>query len=517
MQPTTFTTIKDFRSSKLRDCLKDDTTPKANNRVLHSNRLERMIYAYLLEQVEIGLDEIEAVGAEKLDTFPSLMQDVFQSFCNLNPRRNDNGTLTTSARQFNAEIIDYMMSSGEYSALKSLCEGRELPAYEAVKEFSRCILEKLDELLDTDALDELSALEQQQAGLKIKIQEALERDDPADDANILSMAESIADKDQRIEHLCKKISRDLRRNRHVVQSAVASAKGKAQDASYAISAWGTADNSPKAMERNAELLSRLRSSHKLRDIIKHLGRYREILDSTRKSSYIYGRGDKYDIVLGNDFTRAISSEYAYLALPETIPLFIQKVQRKALKQHRKRECINKGHGDIVVCIDESGSMSGDSIAWAKAVALVLLEIASKNKRSCAMMRFASAAESIVTHIFKPEQYTVEDVFAFAESFLSGGTDFEAPLTKAAELIEGEDFKNADIVFITDGVCAVSDEFAKDFLNKSKRLKFKVTGIVIDANCPGMKFSLEQFCEKVYRFGEMTNDNIAAAIITGKVL
>ena len=66
------------------------------------------------------------------------------------------------------------------------------------------------------------------------------------------------------------------------------------------------------------------------------------------------------------------------------------------------------------------------------------------------MRFASAAESIVTHIFRPEQYTIEDVFAFAESFLKGGTDFETPLTKSVELLEGEDFKNADIVFITDG-------------------------------------------------------------------
>ena len=515
MQPTPLTTFENFCYLELRKYLNDETKHKANNRILHSNRLEHMIYADLRKQVEIGLDEIEAAGVEKLDTFPALIQDVFQSFYSLNSRRNDADTLTTNARQFNAEILDYMMNSSEYSALKSLCEGQELPAYEAVKEFSRCISEKLDELLDADALDELSTLDQQQAGLNVKIKEALERGNATDEANILSMVESIADKNQRIVHLSKKINRDLRRNRHIIQSAVASAKGKAQEASYAISAWGTCDSSPKAIQQNVELLNRLQSSQKLRDIIKYLGKYREILGSTRKSSYIYGRGDKYDIVLGSDFTRAVSSEYAYLALPETIPLFIQKVQRKTLKQYRKRECVTKGHGDIVVCIDESGSMDGDPIAWAKAVALVLLEHATQNNRSCAMVRFASSPET-VTHLFTKGKYTPNDVFDFAESFLGGGTNFEIPLNKAVTLIEAEGFENADIIFISDGQCCISEGFAKDFCDKSKQLKFSVTGIVIDPDEAIADFSLAPFCKNIYRLGKMTGDNIALNIITSFV-
>jgi len=249
--------------------------------------------------------------------------------------------------------------------------------------------------------------------------------------------------------------------------------------------------------------------------MKYLGKYREILDNTRKTSFTYGRGEKYDIVLGNDFTRAISSEYAYLALPETVPLFIQKVQRKALKQYRKRERVSKGYGDIVICIDESNSMEGDSITWAKAVALVLLEYAAQNNRSCAMVRFASSDDDLVVHIYKGKQHNIEDMLSFAESFLDGGTDFETPLTKAVELIEREGFENADIMFLTDGECAVSDEFASDFRAKSKQLKFTVTGIVIDTDAPGMTFSLEPFCEKIYRLSEMTEDNIAADIIKSK--
>lgn len=192
----------------------------------------------------------------------------------------------------------------------------------------------------------------------------------------------------------------------------------------------------------------------------------------------------------------------------------KKVQRKALKQYRKREPTSKGYGDIVVCIDESGSMAGDSIAWAKAVALVLLEYAAQNNRSCAMVRFASKRD-VAVHIYKANQYTTDDVITFAEAFLSGGTDFETPLIQAVTLVENEGFENADIVFITDGECAVSDEFASDFRDKGKQLKFTVTGIVIDTDEPGMTFGIASFCEKVYRLSEISGDIIAADIIKNK--
>lgn len=324
MKPNILTTIDDFFSSDLWECLNGDTAPKINTRVLLSTRLENMIYTNLRERVQSGLDEIEIAGTEKLDTFPSLVQDIFQSLYSLNPRRNHADTLTTNARQFNAEILDYITDSDEYSALKSMCEGRELLAYEAVSEFTRCILDKLDEMLDTDAMEEQSILEQQQADLKAKVLDAIERNDPTGADYILNMAESIAENNHQIERLSRTVIRSIRKNKGVIQSAVTSATEQAQEVSDIIKSWGNGDSSPEAIKQNTELLRRVQSSAKLREIAKYLGKYREILDNARKSSFTYGRGDKYDIVLGNDFTRAVSSEYAYLALPETIPLFIQK-------------------------------------------------------------------------------------------------------------------------------------------------------------------------------------------------
>ena len=482
-----------------------------NTHVLRSTRIEKMIYDERREQVKTGLDEVEAYGTAKLDTFPSLVQDMFMALYSLNPQRHEHNTLTTSAREFNVPLLDFVMDSDQYHTLKSLCEGRELIAYEAVNAFAQCMLEKLDELLDPETLEALNALEAKGTG------------EPSEEAARLS----------------RSIARKLRQNEDAIQEAVDAAMGAAQQASDAIKSWGNSDSSPTALQQNAELLRRIQSSQKLREIIKHLGKYREILDHARKTSFIYGRGETYDIVLGKDFIRAISSEYAYLATSETVPLFMQKVQRKTLKQYRKRERVSKGCGDIVVCIDESGSMYGERIAWAKAVALVVLEHAVQNGRKCVMVRFASDDQP-VTHIFAKGEYTVDDVFEFAESFLWGGTDFEAPLTRAVSLIEDEGFESADVMFITDGEHHISDKFVDNLRNKKSQLKFKVTGVLVDLPMSEeiedmtksfnklMRFrhrpaaetvtdlSLRTFCESIHRVSEMTGDQVAAELITSLI-
>jgi len=126
-----------------------------------------------------------------------------------------------------------------------------------------------------------------------------------------------------------------------------------------------------------------------------------------------------------------------------------------------------------------------------------------------MVRFSSPGE-FVTHIFTKKNYTTDNTFGFAESFLCGGTDFETPLREAAALIENEGFENADLIFITDGACRIGNEFADGFHDKRTQLKFKVAGIVIGINAGS---SLESFCEKMYCLDMTAGDSVASDIIT----
>ena len=144
-------------------------TPQADrmeqtDRVLRSTRLEDGIYRELHAE-DAAINKIERSAGKKLKSFPDLSRDVFQSFYSLMPRRNEEAALSVAARKFNAPILEHITKSEAYPTLKEVCEGRELPAYEAASEFVSAASDELDELMSRlggrkDALHTLEKLEQ---------------------------------------------------------------------------------------------------------------------------------------------------------------------------------------------------------------------------------------------------------------------------------------------------------------------------------------------------------------------
>ena len=246
----------------------------------------------------------------------------------------------------------------------------------------------------------------------------------------------------------------------------------------------------------------------------YLGRLKELMDGKRKNGYAYGRGEKYSLELGGDINHAIASEFAMLAAPETLPLFLRKLQRKALKQYQRREPIQKGSGDIICMLDESASAEGQA-PWCKAVALALMDIAIRDKRRFAVIHFAGVGH-FQTDLFLPGQYTREDVLRCAETFLNGNTDYETPLREALRLMTREGFENADMVFVTDGACRLPDSFAEEFRKEQAARGFQVTGILLDAGSGGFDFSLQSFCGEVYRTSQLSRDQIARQLVGNRI-
>lgn len=102
-------------------------------------------------------------------------------------------------------------------------------------------------------------------------------------------------------------------------------------------------------------------------------------------------------------------------------------------RYRKRMQVVKGKGDMIVLLDESGSTRSVA-AWAKAFALAMLDIASKDKRKFALIYFASS-DDVKVDLFELGYYRSENMIAAAKHFFGGGTDFEAPLREALNLLE----------------------------------------------------------------------------------
>jgi uncharacterized protein with von Willebrand factor type A (vWA) domain len=90
----------------------------------------------------------------------------------------------------------------------------------------------------------------------------------------------------------------------------------------------------------------------------------------------------------------------------------------------------------------------------------------------------------------------------AEYFPGGGTDFQAPIDAAVELIEDKQLKRGDIVVITDGECQVSPEWLGEFNQRRDKLKFSVFSVLVDVGSSELS-TLAQFSDHVSSVKNLT--------------
>ena len=500
-----------------------------NDRVLRSTKLEDSIYGDL-RSGDSDLNQIEQAAEQQLRSFPALSRDIFQSFYSLMPRKNQDDMLSAAARKFNAPILEHMTQSEDYPTLKSVCEGRELPAYEAAAEFITKTAGELDSLLsdiggEKGSLNTLEKLENAQrqaqeklSGLLDVMQHTSDQSEQLEQA-VIKTANQAESKRRQVEAVGKMIDASTAGNQDMISAlisqAVQSAAEKAEEVQSIIGAWSDDPGNLERNEVNEELLAKVRKSDVLKNVAKYLGRFREIFAQGKRNGYAYGRGEKYSLELGNDLSKALTSELAMLALPQTMPLFLRKYQRKQIKQYQRREPIYKGMGDIICCLDESDSTEGDPAAWGKAVALTLLEIAADSGRNFALVHFSSRGRC-QTDLFRPGAYTISDKMVAAETFLSGGTNFETPMWESLRLMREEGFENADIVFITDGECEIPEHFLTELRQEQAEHRFTIVGVLLDSGSPGMEFSLRSFCQNIYRTSELSGEEIVRELVGKRV-
>ena len=504
--------------------------PKRSDRVLRSLRIEDEIYKDARAPVEDALSDIELGCEDRLPVIRSLTRDVFQSFYSLNPRHIPEEELSPYARKISRHILDEMMKSDDYAVIKAICEGKAYPAMEAAAEFMERISQCLDDLLndangDKNILDTLDKQEKAQdnrvddLGAMQKRRQDLQIPDTALEKKLLQTANRAAGKVKQLQALEQMVDDNLQKNKEEVTSIVAgaleAAMDRADETQSIILSWGSDPGKMDVLPENRELVQKVRQNDMLRNIARYLGRLKEMLRQKRKNSFTFGRGEKYSLQLGNDLKSVISSEFSMLASPATIPLFLRKHEKKLLKQYRRRERVYKGSGDMIVCMDESSSTRGDNAAWGKAVALALQDVAATDRRSFALVHFASSDE-LRTDLFLPGKYTADDLMAAATHFFDGGTNFETPIREAVRLMEQDGFQRADIVFITDGECEMPEEFVKALELKKADLSFTITGVLMDQDSPGMAFSLKPFCNEIYRVSELGGDRIADTLLSNRI-
>jgi uncharacterized protein with von Willebrand factor type A (vWA) domain len=146
--------------------------------------------------------------------------------------------------------------------------------------------------------------------------------------------------------------------------------------------------------------------------------------------------------------------------------------------------------------------------WAKALTLALAHYARLQHRGFGWVLFDSWVHKAQTYL--KGRLSAQQMLEIAEAQAGGGTDFERPLRKALEMIQEEGLRKADILLVTDGECAVSETFLREFLAAKKSLEFTVVTVLCDMG-PTSGATVEKFSDRVERISTFTTETAESTV------
>ena len=277
------------------------------------------------------------------------------------------------------------------------------------------------------------------------------------------------------------------------------------ETSELVNAWGLGEGekSRVSYQNKKDAIERIRKSPKLKHLTDLIGRFKESAITEQKKKTKHGAVEISSVTLGNKIEDILPSEKMMLSNEATKKDFYNKYTENRNMVYSKESNKSKNKGPIILCCDESGSMDGDRETWSKAFTMGVLEIAQIQKRDFAFIAYDSHANEPI--VIKKGEVSPEKVITICEEFLDGGTNFEAPLRKALDLIKDSTFKNADIIFVTDGDCGVSDSFKQKFKQVKEEKEFACKGILVDmGSWRSSDSTLREFCDDVVRISNIAD-------------
>lgn len=228
------------------------------------------------------------------------------------------------------------------------------------------------------------------------------------------------------------------------------------------------------LKEQLELAEKLSTQKELQKIADLVGRFKRMALKKQKTKHKQTMERKH-ITMGHEVSRLLPTELANYVLGHSKMDFLRRFSESQTFIFDTQGKERKGKGPIILCIDESSSMTSIK-EQSKAFCMALLMIAKKQKRDFALIPFATAIGEV--KIFRKGQATLQDLLTFSYSFLGGGTNYEQPLRESLAILLQSDFKEADVLFITDGSSFLSSQFIAEFNAVKKKKQFTCTAVVL---------------------------------------
>lgn len=179
------------------------------------------------------------------------------------------------------------------------------------------------------------------------------------------------------------------------------------------------------------------------------------------------KGEIAGLRLSDSLQDALPSELALYSNPSSRQIFKMKYAQKQLlsysytrnieykKSHEATEEVEVGEtiekkGPMIICVDTSGSMQGTPERVAKTVAFALAQKSLEEERGCYLISFSSGIETMDLSSFNSSD-GITNLVKFLHMSFNGGTDANPALEYSVKLLQEKDWKNADVLMISDFV------------------------------------------------------------------
>lgn len=234
----------------------------------------------------------------------------------------------------------------------------------------------------------------------------------------------------------------------------------------------------KSIERTAEYLSKHSDLNAIADKLGRMADEVDVPELNRVETHDdvvveeksdFATDDIVGIHTSNDINKLLPNETMYLAYPELETVFYQHLVEKRLltyKSEGKQRTIRQLHnpsqshgeaikekGPMVVAVDVSGSMQGAPEKSAKAMAYALMKMAAEQSRECHVILFSS---TFITYDLSGSK-GLKEACDFLSYTFKGGTDLSKVLDYAVDVMKGEQYKNADLLVISDFIAPKQEE------------------------------------------------------------
>lgn len=231
-----------------------------------------------------------------------------------------------------------------------------------------------------------------------------------------------------------------------------------------------------------DVFNRVKNNRQLAEIMKLAGRYRRMAQSIQVNKSVHGVDEVVGIEYGDDLSLVVPSELAMLADEDTELDFLRRFAEGELQIEELTATVSEQKGPIVVVVDESGSMRGEPVENAKAMALAMAWIARHQKRYIALVGYSGSDPGNYL-VIPPGTSNEVALIKWLEHFFSGGTDMDVPLVelpvKWSSL--GCPRGKTDLIMITDAICHVPAEIERTFLAWKQAENVKIDTIVINSS------------------------------------